>query len=78
MSRTIKEVKQLRVLLSGGEIMQYSRDLAKQNQDIKEVEETKKEVVGKYDSQIKTIKLSLLNLSRKITTGDEERQKSFA
>lgn len=73
MSRPTNEVRQLRVKLTGGEIAKYSKELAKQNQDLKEVEEAKKEVVGKYDSQIKTIKLALLNLSRKVTTEEEDR-----
>lgn len=68
-----EEIRQLRVRLTENEVMNYSRELAKQSQDLEQIKKDKADITKKYASQIATAEAQIAVLSRKISTGEEDR-----
>lgn len=73
MAKVIKEVRQLNVKLTEEELVRYSKELAKQSQDIVALEDAKADSAKKYAAQIQTAKCIIKELSRKVESGEEPR-----
>ncbi|MCK5236445.1 MAG: hypothetical protein KAR06_05600 [Deltaproteobacteria bacterium] len=65
--------KVLPVKLTQEEVLHYSKELAKETQDLEEIEKRKKDVMADFGSQILKHKSEVGVLSRKISTGEEYR-----
>ena len=63
----------LSVELTETEVLEYSKELAKHTQDLDTLEVRKKDLVAELNAGIAKIKAELNILSRKIVTGEEER-----
>jgi hypothetical protein len=55
------------------EILSYSRELAKQNQDLAATEDRKKNVMADITAQMKKLEAEININARKISTGEEHR-----
>lgn len=69
--RTIQ--KQLEVKLTEEEVLKYSRELARVNQDLASEEDKKKEIISDIANKINSFKTNITVLSRKISNGYEYR-----
>ncbi len=69
--RTIQ--RELEVKLNDKEILEYSRELAKVNQDLSSEEDKKKEIMSDIANKINMLKTNISLLSRKISNGYEYR-----
>ena len=65
--------KELPVVLTDSELLDYSRELARNQCEKTEKEDKKKEVVAEYTAELKKFEADIAVLSRKITTGTEQR-----
>lgn len=60
-------------VLTEQEILTYSRELAKQNQDLAATEDRKKNVMADITAQVKKLEADININARKISTGEEYR-----
>lgn len=60
-------------ILTDQEILKYSRELAKQSQDLGATEDRKKNVMADITAQIKKLEAEININARKISTGEEHR-----
>lgn len=66
--------KELPCKLTDSEVLQYSRDLAKMNQDKLATEDQKKQVSSDYKAKLDKLDADIGIFSRKIASGMEHRQ----
>lgn len=67
------EERELKCVLNDEEILKYSRELAKKNQDKDDAEQAKKCVIADYKDKIESFTASIGQLARKISNGYEHR-----
>ncbi len=72
MKNTVEE-RELKCVLNDEEILRYSRELAKKNQDKDDAEQAKKCVIADYKDKIESFTASIGLLARKISSGYEHR-----
>ena len=65
--------KELECVLTDAEVLEYSRSLAKANQDLSDVEDRKKDVVAGYTAEAKSLEANINVLARKVASGKEHR-----
>jgi hypothetical protein len=69
-----KTTRTLAVRLSRDELLEIATELARYNEDAKEVENKKAEVNAHFTAELKKAKAEIETSSRKISTGEEYRE----
>lgn len=67
------DTRELKCVLTEGETLTYSRELAKKNQDRTDAEQAKKAVMADYKDKIETLTTDINQLARKISNGYEHK-----
>lgn|SRR5574337_1236297 len=74
MEMNIVDERELKCVLTEEEVLKYSRELAKKNQDRLQVESDKKAVMADYKDKLETLTTAIGRLSRTVSNGYEHRQ----